>query len=74
MGKGAFRDVRVSDLPVLPDQQRWSAEWKLGRNTYTLRARFCTSGADLRAQSALSKKISASELRRKFIKGELSVG
>ena len=31
-----------------PNQQRWHAEWKLGRNMYALRTRFfCTFGARL---------------------------
>ena len=40
----------------------------------TLHTRFCTFGADLHAQSVIIKKISASELRRKFIKSALLVG
>ena len=43
----------------VPNQQRW--------NMYTLHTRFCTSGTNLYAQSVLISKISASELRRKFI-------
>ena len=35
---------------------------------------FCTLGADLYAQLVLTNKISASELRRKFIKSALLVG
>ncbi len=46
-------------------------KWKLGRNMYTLHARFCTFGADLHAQSVIVNKISASELTRKFTKSWL---
>ncbi len=59
---------------LVPNHQRWYAEWRLSRNTYTLHARFCTFGADLHAQSVLGNKISASELRRKFIKSVLLAG
>ncbi len=38
---------------------------------YKSHERFCTSGTDLHAQSVLVNKISASELRRKFIKSAL---
>ncbi len=41
---------------------------------YTLHTRFCTFGTDLHARSVLINKISASELSRKFTKGELLVG
>ena len=41
---------------------------------YTLHARFCTLGSDLYAQSVISNKITASELRRKFINSALLVG
>ncbi len=41
---------------------------------YTFHALFRTFGTDLHAQSVLSNKISASELRRKFIKSILLVG
>ena len=57
-----------------PNQQWWHAKWKFSRNMYTLRTRFCTFGADLRAQSVLINKISASEISRKFVKGALLVG
>ncbi len=40
-------------------------------SSYTLHAHFCTFGADAYAQSVLSNKISASKLRRKFIKSVL---
>ncbi len=58
----------------LPNHQLWHARWKLSRSTHTLHTHFCTFGADLCAQSVLSNKISASELRRKFIKSALLVG
>ncbi len=57
-----------------PNQQRWNAEWKLSRNTYSLHTCFCTFGADSYAQSVLINKISASELSRNFIKSALLVG
>ncbi len=58
-----------------PNHQRWYAKGKLSRNVCTLHARFFARfGADSRARSALINKISASELRRKFIKGWLVVG
>ncbi len=41
---------------------------------HTAHTRFCTFGGDLYAQSALTNKISASELTRKFIKSALLVG
>ena len=41
---------------------------------YILHTRFCTSGADLCAQSVLINKMSASELSRKLTKGALLVG
>ncbi len=41
---------------------------------YTFHTHFCTFGTNLHAQSVLSNKISASELRRKFIKVALLVG
>ncbi len=41
---------------------------------YTMHTRFCTFRADLCAQSVPINKISASELRGKFIKSVLSVG
>ncbi len=46
----------------------------LSWSTNTLDTRVCTFGADLYTQSVLINKISASELRRKFIKGALLVG
>ena len=50
-------------------------KWKLSRNVHTLRTRFFARfGADLYDQSVLSNKISALELRLKFIKSELLVG
>ena len=58
----------------LPNHQRWYAKWKLSWNVYTLHACFCTLCANLCAQSVLINKISASELRQKFIKIALSVG
>ncbi len=57
-----------------PHQRWYMQKWKLSRNTCTLHTRFCTLGADLHAQSALSNKIFASELTRKFIKSALLVG
>ncbi len=41
---------------------------------YALHACFCMLGADSHAQSVLSNKIPASELRRKFAKSALLVG
>ncbi len=62
-------------MTVAPNRQRWCAKWKLSWNTYTLHARFCTSGrADLYVQSVLFNKISAAELSRKLIKSALLVG
>ncbi len=52
----------------------WDAKWKLSWNVYTLRAHYCTFGADLHAQSVIINKISASELSRKLIKSALLVG
>ncbi len=40
----------------LPNHQQWYARWKLSRNMYTLRTRFCTLGADLHAQRVLIDK------------------
>ena len=70
-GKKVWSPLSLS-LP-LPNQ-RWYAKGKLGWNTYALPSRFCTFGADLHAQSALSNKISASELSRTFMKSALLVG
>ncbi len=57
----------------VPNHQRWYAKWKLSRNMYTCAlCTFCTFGADLYAQSVITKKIS--ELSRKFIKSALLVG
>ena len=60
---------------VGPNQQRWYAKWKLSLKcvhiAYNVFVRF---GTDLHAQSVLIDKVSASELRRKFIKVALSVG
>ncbi len=54
---------------LIPNHQRWHAEWKLSRNRYTMRARFFAHlGANSHAQSELNSKISASELSRNFIK------
>ncbi len=41
---------------------------------YTSRTRLCTFAADLHAQSVIINKVSASELRRKFIESALLVG
>ncbi len=57
-----------------PNQQRWYAKWKFSWNMYTLHTRSCTFGTDRYAQPAIINKISALELRRKFIKGALFVG
>ena len=55
-----------------PNHQPWYAKRGMHScNTYTLHTRFCTFGADLYAQSVLINEISASELRRKFIKSAL---
>ena len=67
-------NVAVFRLDV-PNQQRWHAKWKLRRNMYTLRATFLHVLAPTRMLSRrLVTKISASELRRKFVKGALLVG
>ncbi len=58
-----------------PNHQRWHAKWKLSRNMYMLSSTFFARlRADLYAQSVLSNKISASELRRKLSKSTLLVG
>ncbi len=57
-----------------PNHQRWYAKEMLSWNTYTLHTCFCTLGNDLHAQLVIINKISASELRRKFIKSALLVG
>ncbi len=46
----------------------------VGTCTHCVRVFFCTFDVDSYAQSAIINKISASELRRKFIKGALLVG
>ncbi len=77
-GKQALGGVHISEFyctpALLPSQQRWCGKWKLSWNVYTLHASFCTSGTDTYAQSTLINNISASELRRKFIKSALLVG
>ncbi len=61
-------------LDVLPTTNSGVQKRKLGWNMYTLHTRFGTFGSDLHAQSALTNKISASELSRKFIKSAVLVG
>ncbi len=58
-----------------PNQQRWYAKWKrsVGICTHCMHV-FARLAPDLCAQSVLISKISASELRRKFIKSALLVG
>ncbi len=57
-------------LSWFPNHQRWHAKMEAQSEhahvAHTLF--FCTSGADLHAQSVLINKISSSELSRKFIK------
>ncbi len=73
-GKKAFsigwKAGGTKNVGRIPNQQWWYAKWKLGWNAHTLH----TFDANLYAQSALSKKISASELTWKFIKSVLLVG
>ena len=66
----AVPEYRVSS----PTTNGGMQKGKLSRNTYALHTRFRTFGDDLRAQSVLIDKISASELSRKFIKSALLVG
>ncbi len=68
MGGGGKGEV------LLPNHQQWHAKWKLSRNMYTMRTRFCTFGSDLYARSVLFNYVSASELRPKLIKSALLVG
>ncbi len=51
-------------LQYVPNHQRWYAKRKPGWNVYKSHTRFCTFGTNLHAQSVLTDKISASELRR----------
>ena len=58
-----------------PNHQRWHAKGKRSQNMCTLRACFCMLGHRFAMLSrCLVKKISASELRRKFIKNAMLVG
>ena len=74
-----LRSVQRRITPYFPTTNGGTQKWKLGRNMCTFCVHgdfffFARFGTDLHAQSVLSNKISASELRRKFVKGPLSVG
>ncbi len=66
--------MTLNPYPKEPNHQQCYEKWKLSRNMYKLHTCFCTFGADSYAQSALINKISALELRRKFIKDPSLVG
>ncbi len=81
IGRALYAHCGYSRSPICgrqllraPNHHRWYAKCKLSRNAYTLCSCFCTFGTDLCARSVLINKISASELRRKFIKSALLVG
>ncbi len=52
-----------------PTTNWWHAKWELSQDMYALRTHSRTFDADLHADSVIIRKISALELRRKFIKG-----
>ncbi len=74
VGRIVKQNIGIGLQDLVPNHQSWHAKRKLSQKMCTLRTCFCMFGGDLYAQSVLINKISASELRRNFIKSALLVG